>query len=131
MRTAPASDLMFSQTTRSIDRSDLVLPVRACATTLVGLSGAVLCFFVLVRFDTDREKEGTLSNLGSGSQQKRETWRIATSLFHRQCTELLLEVLVDELRHLEHRDLALATEDGLELVVGVDHAALLGVLETV
>src|SRR5688572_4807269 len=41
----------------------------------------------------------------------------------------LLDVLVDELRHLEHRDLALAAEDRLQVVVGVDHAALLLVLE--
>src|SRR5579884_2057494 len=43
----------------------------------------------------------------------------------------LLDVLVDELGHLEHRDLALATEDGLELVVGVDHATLFRVLKPV
>src|SRR5687768_11577824 len=38
-------------------------------------------------------------------------------------------MLVDELRHLEHRDLALAAEDRLEVVVGVDHATLLGILQ--
>src|SRR5436190_7617218 len=43
----------------------------------------------------------------------------------------LLHVLVDELRHLEHRDLALAAEDRAELVVRVDHAALLLVLQAV
>src|SRR6516164_9873186 len=41
------------------------------------------------------------------------------------------QVLVDQLGHLEHRDLLLAAEDGLQLVVGVDHPPLLGVLEIV
>src|SRR5262252_3784421 len=43
----------------------------------------------------------------------------------------LLDVLVDQLGHLEHRDFALAAENGLELVVGVDHAALLRILKPV
>src|SRR5262249_28920706 len=45
--------------------------------------------------------------------------------------ETSAEVLVDQLRHLEHRDLLLAAEDRLHLVVAVDHPALLGILEIV
>src|SRR5262249_706781 len=41
------------------------------------------------------------------------------------------QVLVDQLGHLEHRDLLLAAEDGLQLVVGVDHPPLLRILEIV
>src|SRR5687767_14411527 len=40
-------------------------------------------------------------------------------------------VTIDQLRHLEHRDLLLAAEDGAEPVVGVDHATLLRILEPV
>src|SRR5262249_55730629 len=42
-----------------------------------------------------------------------------------------LDVLVDQFGHLEHRDLALSAEHGLELVVGVDHTALFRILEPV
>ena len=38
------------------------------------------------------------------------------------------EVFVDESRHLEHRDLA-ATKDRTEVLVGVDHAAVLRILK--
>src|SRR3982750_1727448 len=41
----------------------------------------------------------------------------------------LLEVLVAELRHLEHRDARLATEDRLQVLVGVDLPAVLGILQ--
>src|SRR5687767_4346535 len=41
----------------------------------------------------------------------------------------ITEVFVDEPRHLEHGDLA-AAEDGTEVLVGVDHAAVLIVLQT-
>src|SRR5262249_55916005 len=43
----------------------------------------------------------------------------------------LLDVLVDQFGHLEHRDLALAAEHGLELVVCVDHATLFRILKPV
>src|SRR5688572_33459039 len=43
----------------------------------------------------------------------------------------LLEVLRDELGHLEHRDLLLVAEHRQELLVGVDVAAVLLVLEAV
>src|SRR5205823_989241 len=43
----------------------------------------------------------------------------------------LFHVAADELRHLEHRDFPLAAEHHAKLVVRVDHAALLGVLEPV
>src|SRR5438034_1767145 len=43
----------------------------------------------------------------------------------------LFEVFADELGHLEHRDLAPAAEDGLQGVVGIDHAPVLGVLQLV
>src|SRR5262245_37809016 len=43
----------------------------------------------------------------------------------------LLEMLRDELRHLEHADLALATENGAKLVVRIDHRALGLVLKLV
>src|SRR5262245_49189544 len=33
-------------------------------------------------------------------------------------------MLGDELRHLEHGDLLLAAEDGLEAIVGIDHPAI-------
>src|SRR5262245_16983866 len=46
------------------------------------------------------------------------------------CSELL-EVLVDQLGHLEHRYRALAAEHGLELVVGIDVATVLLVLQAV
>lgn len=45
--------------------------------------------------------------------------------------ETLLDVLRDELRHLEHRDLLLAAEDSLEGVIRVDVGPLLLVLEFV
>src|SRR5690606_5974867 len=48
-----------------------------------------------------------------------------------RCRNLLLQVVVDELGHLEHRDAALATEHATELVVGVDHPTLPRVLEIV
>src|SRR5437867_4783636 len=41
----------------------------------------------------------------------------------------LLQVPADEFRHLEHRHLLLAAEYGLERVVSVDHASVLGVLQ--
>src|SRR5689334_20001291 len=43
----------------------------------------------------------------------------------------LLDVLVDQLGHFEHRDFALTAKHGLELVVGVDHATLFRVLKPV
>src|SRR5947208_2921777 len=43
----------------------------------------------------------------------------------------LLEVAADQLGHLEHRHLVLAAEDGLELVVRVDHAAVFLVLQAI
>jgi hypothetical protein len=48
-----------------------------------------------------------------------------------RCELGLLDVLVHQLRHLEHRYLALAAEDRLELGVGVDHPAVLRVLQLV
>src|SRR6185312_7629643 len=54
-----------------------------------------------------------------------------TSPLRVQTSGGLLDVLVDELGHLEHRDLALATEDRLELVVGVDHTTLLRILKPI
>src|SRR5688572_3541520 len=45
--------------------------------------------------------------------------------------ERLLEVLVHELGHVEHRDLGLAAEHRLQLLVGVDHAAVVLVLQIV
>ena len=41
----------------------------------------------------------------------------------------LLQVLVDQTRHLEHRDL-LRSENRAKIIVCVDHAAVLGILET-
>src|SRR5687768_10591501 len=43
----------------------------------------------------------------------------------------VLEVIVDELRHLEHRDLSSAAEDSAQPVVGVDHPTVLLILETI
>src|SRR5438309_5567696 len=43
----------------------------------------------------------------------------------------LLEVAADQLGHLEHRHLVSAAEDGLELVVRVDHAAVFLVLQAI
>src|SRR5206468_8964987 len=40
-------------------------------------------------------------------------------------------MLGDELGHLEHVDLALSSEDGLQGVVGIDHSAVLAVLQLV
>src|SRR4051812_34298234 len=42
---------------------------------------------------------------------------------------LLLEMRADQLGHLEHRDLLLAAEDGQKLFVGIDHRALLRILQ--
>src|SRR6476661_1481787 len=42
----------------------------------------------------------------------------------------LLDVLVDELRHLEHGNVALAAKDRLERLVGVDLPAVLGILKS-
>src|SRR5437868_13678688 len=39
------------------------------------------------------------------------------------------EVFVDEAGHLEHRDLT-APKDGAEILIGVDHAAVLRILKT-
>src|SRR5918996_2385072 len=41
------------------------------------------------------------------------------------------DVTIDQLRHLEHRDLPLAAEDRAQAIVGVDHAPLLLILEPV
>src|SRR5437899_10718248 len=43
----------------------------------------------------------------------------------------LSEVFVDQSSHLEHRDLLLAAEDLLEVVVGVDHPFVRLILKTV
>src|SRR5688500_20172059 len=40
------------------------------------------------------------------------------------------EVFVDESGHLEHRDLSRAAEDRTEVVMSVDHAAVLRILKT-
>src|SRR5579859_3103654 len=45
--------------------------------------------------------------------------------------ERLAEVLIDQRRHLEHRHLFLSTEDLLQVVVGIDHALVLLVLQTI
>src|SRR5687768_17562118 len=50
-------------------------------------------------------------------------------LMNRVCGPRLAEVLVHQAGHLEHRDLV-ALEDGTEVLVGVDHAAVLLVLQT-
>jgi hypothetical protein len=42
-----------------------------------------------------------------------------------------LQVLVDQLGHLEHRHLRLAAEHRLQLVVGIDHATVLLVLQAI
>ena len=44
---------------------------------------------------------------------------------------ILLQVIRDELGHLEHRHLALAAEDGAELFVRVDQAPVDGILKFV
>src|SRR5919106_1551350 len=41
------------------------------------------------------------------------------------------DVTIDQLRHLEHRDLPLAAEDRAQAIVGVDHAPLLLILEPI
>src|SRR5689334_23617158 len=47
------------------------------------------------------------------------------------CESGRLEVFVDELGHLEHRDFVLAAKDWSELVVGVDHPTLLLILAAI
>ena len=42
--------------------------------------------------------------------------------------KVLLQVLVDESCHLEHGNLLGSVEHGTEIVIGVDHAAVLGIL---
>ena len=49
----------------------------------------------------------------------------------RDLAKSLGNVTRDELRHLEHRDLALATKHRLQLVVGIDLGPDLFVLKTV
>ena len=46
-------------------------------------------------------------------------------------TEPLLQMIRYELRHLEHRHLALAAEHSAELVVGVDQPSVHGILQAV
>src|SRR5262245_15171241 len=41
----------------------------------------------------------------------------------------LAQVLADQLGHVEHRHLRLAAEHGLQLVVGIDHALVVLVLQ--
>src|SRR5688572_10070104 len=43
----------------------------------------------------------------------------------------VLEVIVDELRHLEHRDLSSAAKYSAQPVVGIDHPTVLLILETI
>ena len=43
----------------------------------------------------------------------------------------LLHVLVDQFGHFEHAHLFLAVKDSLQLVIRVDHAFVLGVLQVV
>lgn len=45
--------------------------------------------------------------------------------------DLLGQIVRDELRHFEHRDLGFTTEDGLQLVIGIDLGPDLLVLETI
>ena len=45
--------------------------------------------------------------------------------------DLLLDVPRDELGHLEHADLALPVEDGLERIVRIEHGPFLVILATV
>src|SRR5581483_8893500 len=63
-------------------------------------------------------------NAAGGRTRQRTSPRV-------QSDDDLLDVLVHELGHLEHRDLALSTKHRLQLVVGVDHAAFLRILKVV
>src|SRR6185437_11242976 len=133
MMMAPSSDLKFSQSQRPIG-DDPPLSARARATALDGRAEGEPFAGFEARFAM-RGKSSALarriavrrassSNAAGGRAMRTSPLRVQTS-------GGLLDVLVDELGHLEHRDLALATEYRLELVVGVDHATLLRVLEAV
>lgn len=43
----------------------------------------------------------------------------------------LLQVLVNELGHLEHGDLSFAAKNCFQCIVGIDHALVFAVLKTV
>src|SRR6185437_7608092 len=130
MRIAPASDLAFSHS----HRPDVVErffwpPLRACATTFVLGAGGVGAADRLARLAIRREegREFDDRNLKSSGG----TCAMARPPVPSARRSRLLDVLVDELGHLEHRNLALAAEDRLELVIGVDHPTLLRVLQVV
>src|SRR5690606_15913899 len=81
-------------------------PSRAAATTFFG--AALLPRFLLAIRGISR----TVATKTRGARQSARPSGLRR-------TRGLLQVLGDELGHIEHRDLALSTEHGLELVVGV------------
>src|SRR4051794_39354754 len=128
MRIAPASDLMFSQSHVTNEPFGFAFPPRACATTF-GFSAAG---FFFVRFGTvigDWILNST--PLSARGLCKRKAGHVRDMSRSFTPERRLLEVLVHELRHLEHRDAALAAEDRLHLLVGDDHAAFLRILQVV
>src|SRR4051812_37404199 len=120
---------MFSQSQLANEPRGFGFAPRTCATTLV-FSGAAGFFFG--RFGTER---GRVTSLESSARlspiDKRKAGHVGDMSRFFERPRRLLEVLVDELRHLEHRDATLAAEYRLELVVSDDHAALLRILKVV
>src|SRR5690349_1909208 len=106
---------MFSQTRLPRPSLDVDLP-RACATTL-----SLVDRFFLAKLFSEKDSQN----------YEGRTAFVAVRPSRIDEGRRLLHVLADQLCHLEHRDLAAAAEDDLELVVSIDHAALLGILESV
>src|ERR1043166_7277686 len=106
------------------------VPARRRSSFLAASTGRLISSFASSVSTTEfGRKSGEIYGGAGVARKKRGGVRLhAPSLVYRPA---LLQVLVDELRHLEHRDAALATEDRLELLVGDDHAALLRILEAV
>src|SRR5947209_2351946 len=125
---APAMDLTLSQAAREREPWRALLPRRACVTTLAGMTAKE---GEKARRDEISLRTAAGQGCGGTMPPRRRRGAPPCGAPHWPAdSRALLEVLVDELRHLEHRDLALAAEDGLEVLVGVDLAAVLGVLET-
>src|ERR1041385_8328896 len=76
-----------------------------------------------------RRQRNTSRPASASSDQKKKTSPARAKIIcpgrsSNRREEILLQVTTDELRHLEHRDLFLAAEDRLQIVVGVDHRPL-------
>ena len=109
----------------------LFLPLRRLGGSLAlpnGWSAGRVCEDAAVGLAGERERAGTGSTGPGGRCQTRVCPRRKQQDDEQRLGD---ELLVDQAVHLEHVDLALAAEDGLQLVVGVDHPAVHRVLQAV